>query len=72
MTNFAKLNDHEEKMFNIWLQFWADCYDGYYDDRDEDFGFEEYLEEMIEEYSQDCYLAGAADEYIQCLAEWRA
>ena len=38
MKDFAKLNEHEEKMLNIWMEYWMEGYEGAFDEEDEDFG----------------------------------
>ncbi len=71
MNYFAKLNDHEQKMLNIWLEFWAQGYDGDLDDLPEEYGFEDWLRDEISFYDS-ADMAEYAEPYRQCLAEWRA
>lgn len=69
--DFAELNAHEQKMLNVWMQYWADGYDGLLDDQPEDYGFADWLRDEIEFYESED-MAEYADEYRMALAEWQA
>ena len=71
MMGFAELGAHEQAMLDLWMQYWADGYDGLLDDRDEDYGFEDWLAEQIEWCEEDG-IADRAELYRQALAEWQA
>lgn len=71
MKNFAELNAHEEKMLNIWMEYWMEGYEGAFDEEDEDFGFEEWLAREIEWYEEE-EMEECAELYRQALAEWQA
>ena len=71
MKDFAKLNEHEEKMLNIWMEYWMEGYEGAFDEEDEDFGFEEWLAREIEWYEEE-EMKESAELYRQALAEWQA
>lgn len=71
MMNFAELNAHEKEMLDLWLEFWAEGMEGAFDDRDEDFGFEEWLAESAEWFAEECG-EEYAEPYRQALAEWQA
>ncbi len=71
MKDFAKLNEHEEKMLNIWMEYWMEGYEGAFDEEDEDFGFEEWLAREIEWYEEE-EMEESAELYRQALAEWQA
>ena len=65
------MNAHEQKMLNIWMEYWAEGFEGAFDNRDEDFGFEDWLKEQIEWYASECG-ESYAEPYRQALAEWTA
>lgn len=70
MTYFVKMNKHEQKILNVWLQY--DCamredYEGQYD---EDCTFEDLLKMQIEKFEEDD--EEMVKEYRQALAEWQA
>lgn len=69
--DFAKLNAHEQKMLNIWMQYWADGYDGLLDDEDEDYDFVDWLNDQIEYYMSDG-MEEYAEDFREALAEWQA
>ena len=71
MKDFTKLNEHEEKMLNIWMEYWMEGYEGAFDEEDEDFGFEEWLAREIEWYEEE-EMEESAELYRQALAEWQA
>lgn len=71
MFEFAELNDHEQEMLDLYLEFWAEGYDGCLDDKSEDYGFEDWLIEMADWYAEECG-DRYAEPYRQALAEWRA
>ena len=71
MKDFAKLNEHEEKMLNIWMEYWMEGCEGAFDEEDEDFGFEEWLAREIEWYEEE-EMEESAELYRQALAEWQA
>lgn len=71
MKDFAKLNEHEEKMLNIWMEYWMEGYEGAFDEEDEDFGFEDWLAREIEWYEEE-EMEESAELYRQALAEWQA
>ena len=69
--NFAELNSHEQEMLDLWLEFWAEGMEGAFDDRDENFGFAEWLVESAEWFEAECG-EEYAKLYRQALAEWQA
>lgn len=71
MRNFAEMNEHEQKMLDVWMEYWAECNDGCFDDRDDDFDFPAWLVEEAEWYASECGEA-FAEPYRQALAEWQA
>ena len=71
MKDFAKLNEHEEKMLSIWMEYWMEGYEGAFDEEDEDFGFEDWLAREIEWYEEE-EMEESAELYRQALAEWQA
>jgi len=68
MKYFAEMNEHENKMLNIWLQYCTDVEEGY---ADEDIDFVEYLKGEIAWYEEEG-MEIDAKEYRQCLTEWTA
>lgn len=70
MEYFEKLNTHEQKMLDIWLQYWTEGYEGYLDDVAEDYDFTDWLKEQIDFYSD--LGPTYAEPYEQALAEWLA
>lgn len=71
MLGFAELNAHEQKMLNIWMEYWAASFDGLLDDVDEDYGFADWLKGEIEFYESED-MAEYAEDYRMALAEWQA
>ena len=68
---FAELNNHEEKMLNLYLEFWIEESEGVFDDKDENYSFEDWLVESAEWFAQECG-EQYAEPYRQALAEWQA
>lgn len=71
MMNFAELNEHEQEMLNLWLDYWAEGEEGAFDDRDEDFGFGDWLAEELA-WCEEEGMVARAELYRQALAEWQA
>ena len=75
MTYFAELNNHEQQMLNIWLEYQAEAYYGAFDELEEDPTFAEWLEDQIKFYTsndEEEWPDHFAEPYRMALAEWNA
>lgn len=74
MAYFAELDQHEQQMLNIWMEYWAEGFDGAFDDLEEEPSFEEWLEDQIAFYSdeEEGWSPEFSAPYRQALAEWQA
>ena len=75
MADFAELNNHEQQMLNIWLEYLTEASEGAFDELDEEPSFEEWLEDQVQFYSSDDeeeWPEHFAEPYRQALTEWQA